>query len=234
MKKGRQREPSFIEFANSPPVNSSQSSAGGIKYRLTDFAVQLMREKERAKGIPQIDEIHTRLVRFLISIIQKQEIEDSEDLRFFLRAYDSPEFPTYTFEQGEIVKMRQGLVHRTTHAIKSLIEFLASQNIQRIKSCDTCKRFFVARRAPSAKFCSDRCRFLFHKPEKAQWREYIARYRNLEWQADLRGWFKSEGCKPKEIGKLIEQARRLRKNGERPKQIKTYLEANWKKICKHA
>lgn len=171
-KERREKEPGFIKFANSPQVSppvapAPQPATDDIKNRFSDALVELKRLSQVSR-VPQVEETHARLVNLLTSIIKNQSIEDGENLRFFLQEYNSSErFPIFILEGGKIVKAQAMLVQPSVFAIHNFVEFLASQNLKKIKKCPSCGKFFVAKRArKDNKYCSPRCRLAFHNRER--------------------------------------------------------------------
>jgi hypothetical protein len=186
-------------------------------------------ERESIRQKEAIDkniEIHTRLVNFLNSIIEKGQIDDGENSRFLLNAYNAHPNITLTFENGRVVKNRFGyLVEKTAYVITDLFEFLANQNLRKIKKCPVCNRFFVAKSArEDIKYCSPKCRFYFHRPEKSRQNKYMERYRENKWLAGLRKRFKTEGYTQKEIDQRLEKAKQRKVDGLSRKQVEVFLD----------
>lgn len=164
-KEKREKEPYFIKFANSPPVAPMQPATGDM---LNQFADTLLKAKVKAKGPSRVEETHARLVNLLTLIIKNQKIEDGEDLRFFLGAYDTPEVRTFTFENEKVVRTNAQLVYPSTFAVHSFVEFLASQNLRKLKKCPDCTKFFVAvKNNPRQRYCPV-CSKKNHTPAETQ------------------------------------------------------------------
>jgi len=174
---------SFIKFANSTPtihqaqliVKTAIPKLNGIK----EFAKELTRLKTTAiesmvqeEAIEQNSKIHSRLVKFLDSIIKKGKIEDGKDSRFILNVCNAHPNMNFTIANGKVVKGSGYLMEKTSYAISDLFEFLTDpKNIKRIKKCPLCNNFFIAEDLRRLKCNSPECIKKYEREKKRKQRD---------------------------------------------------------------
>jgi hypothetical protein len=159
MKKSQSKRadrPLFILFANTDPSQFEATMLQQVDVSKSESMIERIRD-----DLSKVPVACMKLKKILNQIIAKGKLVESEELTYFLRVANERQIE-YRIENGKLIEDSKIGIHWVLYPLwlrglsMDVVKFLSSgKNLQRIRRCDWCDRYFIASKADERiKYCS--------------------------------------------------------------------------------